>query len=52
MHVSVLNEPIRVTNVLDEVEPNLLLLDVVMPGLSGYDVWDGLLHFRLAATTF
>ncbi len=38
LHVSVLNEPIRIMEVLDEVQPDLVLLDVSMPGLSGYDV--------------
>lgn len=38
LHVSVLNEPIKILQTLDEVEPDLLLLDVVMPGLSGYDL--------------
>lgn len=38
LHVSVLNEPIRIMEVLDEVQPDVVLLDVSMPGLSGYDV--------------
>ena len=36
--VSALNEPIQMMEVLDSVNPDLILLDVVMPGLSGYDV--------------
>ena len=36
--VSALNEPIQMMEVLDSVKPDLILLDVVMPGLSGYDV--------------
>jgi diguanylate cyclase (GGDEF)-like protein len=38
MNVTMLNEPIHVLQVLDEFEPDLVLLDVIMPGLSGYDV--------------
>ncbi len=38
MQVSVLNEPIRIVDALNETEPDLVLLDVIMPGLSGYDV--------------
>ncbi len=33
-----LNEPIRILEMLEEFEPDLVLLDVVMPGISGYDV--------------
>lgn len=38
MNVSTLNEPIKILETLEECEPELLLLDVMMPGLSGYDV--------------
>jgi PleD family two-component response regulator len=33
-----LNEPINVLTSLENFRPDLLLLDVVMPGVSGYDV--------------
>jgi len=33
-----LNEPIRIMEVLYRFEPQLLILDVIMPGLTGYDV--------------
>jgi diguanylate cyclase (GGDEF)-like protein len=36
--VDSLNEPIRVMEKLDQFEPQLLILDVIMPGLTGYDV--------------
>jgi diguanylate cyclase (GGDEF)-like protein len=36
--VDTLNEPIRVMDRLNEFEPQLLILDVIMPGLTGYDV--------------
>jgi DNA-binding response OmpR family regulator/HPt (histidine-containing phosphotransfer) domain-containing protein len=35
---SSLNEPIDVLSSLESFRPDLLLLDVVMPGVSGYDV--------------
>ena len=36
--VDALNEPIRIMDKLAQFEPNLLILDVIMPGLTGYDV--------------
>jgi diguanylate cyclase (GGDEF)-like protein len=36
--VETLNEPIRVMEKLSEFEPHLVILDVIMPGLTGYDV--------------
>ena len=33
-----LNEPIRIMDKLIDFEPDLLILDVIMPGLTGYDV--------------
>ena len=36
--VDALNEPIRIMDKLIQFEPNLLILDVIMPGLTGYDV--------------
>ncbi len=36
--VKSLSDPIHVLETLEEFEPDLILLDVVMPGLSGYDV--------------
>lgn len=33
-----LNEPIRVLEVMEEYQPHVVLLDVIMPGLSGYEV--------------
>ncbi len=33
-----LNEPIHILDKLEEVQPDLVLLDVIMPGLSGFDV--------------
>lgn len=38
MTVHSLNEPIRIIETLESVQPDLILLDVVMPGLSGYDL--------------
>lgn len=38
MVVSALNDPIDILRVVNESRPDLILLDVVMPGLSGYDV--------------
>lgn len=36
--VQSLNLPIKILDVLDEVNPDIILLDAVMPGLSGYEV--------------
>jgi diguanylate cyclase (GGDEF)-like protein len=36
--VRTLKEPIHILDCLKEVEPSLVILDVMMPGLSGYDV--------------
>jgi len=36
--VSVLNKPVEIMQVLEQLKPDLVLLDVIMPGLSGYDV--------------
>lgn len=33
-----LNEPIMVLDVMSEFQPDLVLLDVIMPGLTGYEV--------------
>ncbi|MGH9552776.1 MAG: response regulator, partial [Terriglobales bacterium] len=33
-----LNEPIRVVQVLEDFAPDVMLLDVIMPAISGYDV--------------
>jgi PleD family two-component response regulator len=38
MSVTSLNQPINILDTLDMVHPDLILLDVVMPGLSGYDI--------------
>jgi len=38
MIVHELNEPIRILDALEEFNPDIVLLDVIMPGLSGYDV--------------
>lgn len=36
--VEALNKPIQILNVVEQFKPDLVLLDVMMPGLSGYDV--------------
>ncbi len=36
--VKSINEPITILDALDEFPPDLLLLDVIMPGLTGYEV--------------
>ncbi len=36
--VHTLKEPINILVEMDEVKPDLVILDVIMPGLSGYDV--------------
>jgi DNA-binding response OmpR family regulator len=33
-----LNEPIRIIQALERCQPEVVVLDVIMPGLSGYDV--------------
>lgn len=38
MLVKALNKPIQIMEVIEEFKPDLVLLDVIMPGLSGYDV--------------
>lgn len=38
MSVSSLNQAINILDTLDMVHPDLILLDVIMPGLSGYDI--------------
>ncbi|MGH9551509.1 MAG: GGDEF domain-containing response regulator, partial [Terriglobales bacterium] len=38
MVVQSLNAPIRIMHKMEQFEPNLVILDVMMPGLSGYDV--------------
>lgn len=38
IEVAALNKPIQILNVVEQFQPDLILLDVMMPGLSGYDV--------------
>jgi diguanylate cyclase (GGDEF)-like protein len=38
MFVEALNKPIVVMEAIEQFKPDLVLLDVIMPGLSGYDV--------------
>ncbi len=38
MNVATLNDPVRILEVLPEIEPDVLILDVMMPGVSGFDV--------------
>jgi DNA-binding response OmpR family regulator len=38
MTVFTLNDPINILDTLEKTEPDLVLLDVIMPGLSGYDI--------------
>lgn len=36
--VEALNKPIQILSTVEQFQPDLILLDVMMPGLSGYDV--------------
>ncbi|MCP4676085.1 MAG: response regulator [Deltaproteobacteria bacterium] len=38
MDVTSLGEPERILEIIDRVKPDIILLDVVMPGISGFDV--------------
>lgn len=38
MRVFAYKDPTNILSILEEVEPHLLLLDVIMPGFSGFDV--------------
>lgn len=38
MDVHVLHEPSRILEHLHEIDPDLLLLDLLMPGISGFDI--------------
>jgi diguanylate cyclase (GGDEF)-like protein len=38
MEVHTLNDPVRVLEAIQEVNPELILLDIMMPGISGFDV--------------
>ena len=38
MEVATLNDPVRILDVLPEIVPDLLILDIMMPGVSGFDV--------------
>ena len=38
MNVQTLNKPILILEALEKFKPEIILLDVMMPGLSGYDV--------------
>ncbi|CAN5435927.1 hypothetical protein BH11CYA1_BH11CYA1_36190 [soil metagenome] len=37
-YVETLNEPINILEALEHCQPEVVVLDVIMPGLSGYDV--------------
>ena len=60
MDVKVLNEPSRILEVLHDVDPDILLLDLLMPGISGFDIckmlrtlprWQGLPILFVTAQT-
>jgi len=38
MTVDLLNDPIQILNRVERFRPDLILLDILMPGLSGYDL--------------
>jgi DNA-binding response OmpR family regulator len=38
MSVTTLSDAIRILDTVEKVQPDIILLDVVMPGLSGYDI--------------
>lgn len=38
MSVTTLNDGIRILETVEKTQPDIILLDVVMPGLSGYDI--------------
>lgn len=38
MTVSTLSDAIQIIDTVEKVQPDIILLDVVMPGLSGYDI--------------
>lgn len=37
-HVRIINDPMQVMDAIEEFKPDLLLLDVIMPGMTGYEV--------------
>lgn len=38
MSVTTMSDAIRILDTVEKVQPDIILLDVVMPGLSGYDI--------------